>query len=585
MSIRLLAPDVAALIAAGEVIGRPADAVKELVENAIDAIFARPGTGLPLGRVQVEVREGGALLIRVTDDGCGIAGDELALAVQRHATSKIESARDLAAVGTLGFRGEALASIAQVAHLNVVSKRADEPAGSFIALAGGAITSQGHRAWGGGTSVSVRNLFFNVPARRQFLRGAASETAYVAHLICQYALCYPEIQFTLETEGRVAFRAPGSGRVEDAIAAVYGVDALQQMAAVIPAEVALGEDAPGIAVSGYAGQPSLSHANRSHISLFVNRRWVQNRALVFAVVEAYHDLLPPGRHPVAVLNLTLPPGEVDVNVHPTKAEVRFARERAAFGQVQRAVRGALAASVPVRELAARPAPVTAFDSLEEQQELSFADPTHTAFSPGQAVAPEPASVGGRRLPLLRVIGQVGSAFVVAEGPSGLYLIDQHRAHERVLYDRLAREGRNNAVDRQLLLEPLPLELTPRQTALVESKLAALAQWGLQLEPFGERTYLLRAMPAFLKGSDPKATVLEIVDELAEEKAAGDWQERALISLACHGAVKAGQPLALEEMRQLIVQLEQSPLPQTCPHGAPTMVHLSQAQLEKEFLRR
>ena len=583
MPIHLLPPEVAMLIAAGEVIGRPADVVKELVENSIDAIFARGGSGSPLGRVQVELRSGGAQLVRVTDDGCGISGEELELAVQRHATSKIASARDLSGVATLGFRGEALASIAQVSHLNVVSKTAAESAGSFLAVAGGAITGRGRRAWAGGTSITVRNLFCNVPARRQFLRGIASENSHIAHLLCQYALCFPEIQFTLESDGRMAFRSPGSGRLEDTIAAVYGVETRRQMAPVPPAEPELDGEGTPVQVSGYVGQPSLTHANRSHISLFVNRRWVQNRALVFAVVEAYQGLLPPGRHPVAVLNLTLPPGEVDVNVHPAKAEVRFARERQAFAHLQRAVRGALAASVPVRELVTRPAQVPTWGPELAQNELDFPEP------PTWGQAPPPpegeATAGGRRLPLLRVIGQVGGSFVVAEGPGGLYLIDQHRAHERVLYDRMRGEARAGQPDLQLLLDPLPLELTPRQAALVQAKLAELARLGLQLEPFGERSYLVRAVPSFLKGTNLETALVEIVDELLEENGTEEWRERALVSLACHGAVKAGQSLALEEMRQLIVQLESSPLPQTCPHGAPTMVHLSQAQLEKEFLRR
>ncbi|MHB1132013.1 MAG: DNA mismatch repair endonuclease MutL [Chloroflexota bacterium] len=586
MTIRLLSPEVAMLIAAGEVVARPVDVVKELVENAVDAVLARGGPDLPLGRVQVEVRGGGAMLVRVTDDGVGIPSAELALAVQRHATSKIESARDLGTVATLGFRGEALASIAQVAHLNIISRAQNESAGAYLAIAGGTVTSQGQRAWGGGTSVTVRNLFFNVPARRQFMRSASSETGQIANVICQFALCYPELQFTLETEGRVGFRAPGTGRLEDAIAAVYGVAVLRQMVPVQPGEPELGAEGTSIKVEGFAGQPALSHSNRGHISLFVNRRWVQNRSLVFAVVEAYHDLLPPGRHPVATLNLTLPPGEVDVNVHPTKAEVRFARERAAFAQVQRAVRGALAANVSVRELAARPSAVSTFGAAQGELYLANGEEPLLDFpDPGAPPPQAETTVGGRRLPLLRVIGQVGGAFVVAEGPSGLYLIDQHRAHERVLYDRLSQEERAGEPSAQLLLDPLPLELTPRQATVVETRLAELAQLGLRLEAFGERSYLVRAVPSFLKSNDLRAALLELVDELADETTAGDWHERALITLSCHGAVKAGQALALEEMRQLIMQLESSPLPQTCPHGAPTMVHLSQAQLEKEFLRR
>ena len=591
MSIRVLPPEVAMLIAAGEVVGRPADVVKELVENAIDAVLAARAADTapvyPLGRIQIEVRGGGAQLIRVTDDGCGIPGDELEIAFQRHATSKLASARDLGSVATLGFRGEALPSIAAVSQVNVISKTAAEPVGAFLGLAGGDVVSRGRRAWAGGTSITVRNLFYNTPARRRFMRSPASEAGQISHLVCQFALAYPEIQFTLDLEGRITFRAPGSGRLADAVAAVYGAEALRQMAPVVPGEPLADVDPPTVLVDGFVGQPSLTHANRTHISLFVNRRWIQNRALVFAVEDAYRDLLPPGRHPVAVLNLVARAQEVDVNVHPAKVEVRFARERQVFADVQRAVRAALAANVPVRELATRPTALSPFPEHPAQAELAFPAPPWVSptATPMPAIEPTSAVAGGRRLPILRVIGQVGGAFIVAEGPSGLYLIDQHRAHERVLYDRFCRERQAGANSTQLLLEPLVLELTPRQAAMVAEHLADLASLGLELEPFGERSYLVRAVPSSLRSEDVRGALLDIVDQVAEEKRGEDWRERALIALACQGAVKAGQTLSLEEMRQLIEQLEASPLPQTCPHGAPTMVHLSQSQLEKEFFRR
>ncbi|MHB9092907.1 MAG: DNA mismatch repair endonuclease MutL, partial [Chloroflexota bacterium] len=574
--------------------GRPADVVKELVENAVDAIFVARGVTarlereFPVGRVQVEVRGGGAQLIKVTDDGCGIAAAELPLAFARHATSKIDSAEDLNGVGTLGFRGEALPSVAAVSQINVITRAADESAGAFLALAAGEATSQGPRSWASGTSIAVRNLFYNVPARRRFMRSPGSESGYIAHLICQFALSYPEIQFTLELEGRVTFRAPGSGRLDDAVAAVYGAEALRQMAPVVPGGVTEAAGGPAMYVDGFVSQPSLTHANRTHISLFVNRRWVQNRALVFAVEEAYHDLLPPGRHPVAVLNLTVRPGDVDVNVHPTKAEVRFTRERQAFADVQRAVRAALAASVPVRELVARPSATSpGFPAEPSQAELTFAPsgPAPDLQGTRPYEPPPVVTAGGRRLPVLRVIGQVGGAFIVAEGPSGLYLIDQHRAHERVLYDRFVRARQAGEDSVQLLLDPLSLELTPSQAARIAPKLGELADLGLRMEPFGERTYLVRAVPASLKGGDLQASLLEIVELLLDEQDKADWHERAVATLACHHAIRAGQILNVEEMRQLIEQLESSPLPQTCPHGAPTMMHFSQAQLEKEFLRR
>ncbi len=579
MAIQRLAPEVAQLIAAGEVITRPADAVKELVENAIDAVSQQRLVATDSNhRIDVEIAGGGAQLIRVTDTGCGLARAELALAFERHATSKLATIEDLAWVGTLGFRGEALASIAAVAQIEMHTYREGEPTGASLQVHAGAAGQVETSAWSRGTSVRVANLFYNLPVRQRFLRSAASEATYIAHLICQYALAYPEIQFVLNSEGRIALRSPGDGDLTNALAAVYGPSVARQMRELIPARQLPGE---GVALDGYVGLPENSWTNRSHISLFVNRRWVQNRALVFAVSEAYRDMLPPGRHPVAAINLTIPSADLDVNIHPGKAEVRLRRERLVFAQLQQAIRNTLAAARPVRNLSVSPQPLPGTDTLQQQGELSLS-PNEEVELP--AAAP-PSTSTAARLPLLRVIGQIASTFIVAEGPNGLYLIDQHRAHERLHYDRLRSSLAASEIESQQLLEPLTLDLEADQQELVQKHQNELKHLGIVLEEFGDGAYLLRAVPPALTTGDVLANLTGLLDDLLAGSDSASWQEQALASIACHGSVRAGQTLSLPEMRALVEQLERSSIPQTCPHGAPTIMHFSQAQLEKEFMRR
>lgn len=595
MPIRVLDPQVAAKIAAGEVVERPASVVKELVENAIDA-------GATM--ISVELQDGGYEMIRVVDNGCGIASSEMALAFQHHATSKINSLEDLQAVRTLGFRGEALYSIAAVAQVKLVSRTAGDLVGAYVEIADGRVLGSGARGSPLGTTVSVRHLFYNVPARRKFLKSAEVEGGRVVILMNQFALAYPEIQFHLISNGRQVFQSTGSGSLSDVLVKVLGLDMAREMIPLDPrvgqetgtlvlSHGAAGPDAFGrrIVVSGCVSQPHVTRANRQYLSFFVNRRWVQSPMLARAVEQAYHTLLPVGRHPIAVLDVAVPPDEVDVNVHPAKAEVKLLREGEVFVAVQRSVRSALTAH----------ATIPAFSGATEQPaRLSGAMPMGRLFRvPDVAATPvagtaseayraaEPAEgTMGSRLPPLRILGQMAQTYIVAEAPDGMYLIDQHTAHERVLYDRLMSEHARAAVKSQLLLEPLTIELTPRQQAMLQPRLEAFMQMGFDVSPFGERTYVIRSIPVVLQGGDVIQAVLEAIDLLADEKGApGNWQEALYITIACHGAVRAGQALTLEEMRLLVTQLEQTEMPRTCPHGRPTLLHISQAQLEREFGRR
>jgi len=573
LTIRVLPPDVAARIAAGEVIERPASVVKELVENAIDA---------GASRVAVEVTGGGLACIRVTDDGCGIEEGELETAFRRHATSKLENDTDLARVLTLGFRGEALPSIAAVAEVELVSRPPGSAAGHYIRLTPEAPPERGMRGAPVGTSVKVTGLFQRLPARRKFLRSPASEGNAIASVVTHYALAYPEVRFSLVLDGRRVLQTPGSGDLRDAMAAVYGADLASAMLPVRPGE---GQ----IRVSGLVGPPHISRSSRNYISIFVNRRWVQNRRLAFAVEEAYEEMLMTGRHPVAVLDVHLPCEQVDVNVHPTKAEVRFQDEGAVFAAIQRAVRAALTESAPVPHAGSLPAAPSLNLTPQPGARLLW---EHSSRVPEQrevagkavAVVAGPAATPSQALPVLRVIGQFGGIYIVAEGPDGMYLIDQHAAHERVLYERFWQARRRQQPEAQGLLEPLALELSPAQQMALEQEKEAIREHGFDVEPFGDGAYIVRAVPKALAGGDVREAVLRFLDGVLEEEG-GDRRDRVAMSLACHGAVRAGKTMSLEEMRDLVRQLEECETPNTCPHGRPTMVHMSVDALAREFGRR
>ncbi len=576
MPIHILPPEVVSKIAAGEVIERPASVVKELIENSIDA---------GASEIKVEVRQGGRRLIRVIDDGEGIPAQEVELAFERHSTSKLKDAEDLYRIATLGFRGEALPSIAAVSKVTMVTRTKEQEIGVLLQVEGGKVIKRQKKGAPQGTVVSVEDLFFNTPARLKFLRKDSTETRHISDLVTRYALAYPSIRFSLLSEGRTLFRSTGSGNLYDVLTEVYGLETARQMLKIpslqeptpqgsrpkgIPRE-GMGGEAEGLKISGYVGAPSLHRASGRYLTILINGRWVRDQLLGYAIKEAYHTLLPRGRHPVAVVRVDLPPQEVDINVHPAKAEVRFRKSGEVFAAVQKAVRHTLkGAPIPAvapprwapepRPLISRPSPGQM--ALEVQRTEEIARP--------------------KKIPPLRVLGQLGRTYIIAEGPEGMYLIDQHAAHERVLYERLLSERAKMAVSSQSLLEPLTLELGLEEAALIEEKLETLRSWGFDLEAFGGQTYLLRAVPAILKGGDLSQAVREVIDEASRQ--AGRWEEEFVISLACHGAVRAGQTMSDEEMRELVRQLEETSSPRTCPHGRPTMIHLSAEQLQREFGR-
>jgi DNA mismatch repair protein MutL len=540
--IRRLAPGVVARIAAGEVVERPASVVKELVENAIDA-GAR--------RITVEIEGGGLTLIRVSDDGSGIDADDLPLAFERHATSKLTSDDDLERIASLGFRGEALPSIAAVADVDCLTRTADAPHAWLLKVRDDEPQPAEPATRNVGTTMTVRDLFGQLPARRKFLRGRSGQNGQVVNLISNVAMAFPEVAFCLIVDGRHAIETVGDGDLASAVAAVHGRGIADYLSVIEPDET---ED-DRVIVGGCLGWGEATLPTRAGITLLVNRRWVQSRALTYAVDEAYRTLVPVGRFPVAVLDLRLPPGDVDVNVHPRKSEVRLLHERAAFASVQRAIRRTLAGAIGPRPT-----------SL-----LGADDPLAASANGGDWAAG------------LRVLGQAGGTYIIAEGAAGIYLVDQHAAHERVLFEEL-HEAWEHRQERQAMLEPAVLTLAPRSTAVARDHLDALAEVGYEVEPFGDDALLVRSVPAALTVRDPLGALALALESAADEAPPADWRERLAILFACHSATRAGDRLAPEEMAALLNRLGEADLCQACSHGRPTAILLSHHQLAREFGR-
>ena len=660
--IRLLPEQVANQIAAGEVVERPASVVKELMENALDAQSAR---------ITVEVQAGGRSLIRVTDDGMGMSRDDALLCLERHATSKIKRAEDLAAIATMGFRGEALPSIASVSRFTLTTREreSDSPEGTQIVVNGGKIVEVKAAGSAPGTSVEVRQLFFNLPARRKFLRTEETEAAHIQHYLTLAALAFPEVAITFQKDGRTVWQLPAVKSGNDATerlaalrerfrALIGDVKLLAVNFSAELSEDAVPEESPSfesaqpasgspsitnhqrstLRVWGLMGAPGVSRATREDQHIFVNRRPVENRGINFALLEGYHTALMKGRYPVCCLFLEIDPAAVDVNIHPAKREVKFHREGEVRKFVARAVREALlrfhdeaGAQRPESRVrsdpsASKPAPVitlpgtekapepaelpnfapplprrpTMFPTQPEQRPLKmgFASTTQTPsaehhvsrFTPHEPVARPPAS--STPVPLLnvplRLVGVIGRLYVVLESDRGLVLLDQHAAHERILFEQmLERLERSTQSPSQKLLLPETIELSPRDAQFLREQLPVLTRLGVGLGEFGERTFLLDALPPFVKVSDSRRFVLDLVDEL---KAAGKevntvrLGEHTVVKTVCRHAVKANDPLVGRELENLLEDLRRCAMPYTCPHGRPTLIEMNYRELEKKFGR-
>jgi DNA mismatch repair protein MutL len=555
MPIKVLAAEVVSKIAAGEVIERPASVVKELIENSLDAGATQ---------IAVEAQGGGVELIKVSDNGTGIPASELELAFCRYATSKIGNLDDLEKISSLGFRGEALPSIAAVAEVETSTQTSSDPIGSYMYLRKGEVVRRESRARSQGTTVTVHRLFRYFPARLKFLKSANTENSHIAHLVSQYALAFPEVKFSLILDKRQSLRTTGNGDLHEVVSEIYGSELAQRMLKV--------EQRDGLAkVSGLTSPPSLARSNRNYLSFFVNRRWVHSPLLTRATEEAYRGLLMDGQHPIAVINISLPAQELDVNIHPAKAQIRFCHEQAVFSSVQKAIEEVLART-PIASSKAVPFSVSS-GQWQSPRMIMDNEPTFVV-----------AQLPTLELPVLRVLGQLANTYIIAEGPDGLYLIDQHAAHERILYDRILAQWSQKEVQVQGLLQPITIEFSPREEETLRASKEFLAEFGFAIEPFGNRSYLIRAIPALVARANIIEIISALLDRLASKESLNPWEEKIAQSLACHGAIRAGQQLSNEEMRELIKQLEQTKQPRTCPHGRPTMIHLNSHQLEKEFGR-
>jgi DNA mismatch repair protein MutL len=655
--IRVLADHVANQIAAGEVVERPASVAKELVENSIDAGATR---------ISIEIEGGGRRLLKISDDGTGMIRDDAILAFERHATSKIRSSDDLAAIGTLGFRGEALASIASVAKVELVTSLEGASTGTRVTIEGGRMRNVKDAAHPCGTTIIVRDLFFNVPARRKFLRSEATETFHLTNLVTHYALAHPEIAFTFVNNGREVVRAVAAKDLRERAYQIFGSEFLENLL-----EVSGGH--PQLArVSGFVSAPRDRRTTRDSQYLFVNRRFVRDRMINRALSEGYRSILPYGVYPAALLFIESPLEEVDVNVHPAKTEVRFRRQAAVADAVREAVRAALASagyarpeerpSPPVEELsqgvaagsthqveyrvpsapeelnAPTSVPVTEVEPKPVQPRISFVAPALPtddwpvpAESPIEATGDEiahdieemfratqaerelqsesyvdePATPRITLPPLnsaqkiarevtaeslssnIRPLGQLEESFIIATDDEGLLLIDQHVAHERVLFDKYRALEAERRTESQQLLVPETFDLTPAQAAVFDALAPELEHYGFELMRLSGRTVAIKATPADLPASEARNMLAELLDTVDPEKknsARDTLRDEIAASLACHAAIKVNMPLAPEKMRWLIDRLLQTSSPTTCPHGRPVILRLKMRDILKGFHR-
>ncbi len=632
--IQLLSEDLINKIAAGEVIERPASVVKELVENSVDAGAAR---------IVVEIKDSGKELIKVSDNGEGMDEADARTSLLRHATSKIKTTDDLFCINTLGFRGEALASIAAVSLLSISTKRKDQSHGFNLAAEGGITTSSGVIAAETGTSIEVRHLFFNTPARKKFLKTDVVELRHIIDIITHYALCNPRISFRLTHDKYELLNAPAVNSLRDRVAAVYGNTLAREML-----EVQYSQD--GITIAGLIAPPSQARNDKQQQVFFVNKRWIRNEDIANAVYDAYHSTLFVHKHPVVVLNITLNPEQVDVNVHPTKMEIKIEQKELVYAAVRTAVQETLQLHqlLPQAEftnaadlgqqmtfgmierrrvsqpsistypfstdsqsiLQIREAATASYASTEsytmpaEHQELvtpsipslptvqQLFDQTGSPDSRTpleHAIASRDVASGtltSSKFPPLKLLGQVHRTFFIAETPNGAFFIDQHAAHERVLYERFREQYLHRRVTVQQLLKGELFEFTPSEKALLLEHQATLQHFGFILELFGENTFAVKTIPLILERRQPKEIIYDILISLKEGRnRIEEVQEQILTRMACRAAVMAGDELTIGEMEKILLELALCKLPYTCPHGRPVMFKITVDELEKKFKRK
>lgn len=572
MTIQVMSRKQSSMIAAGEVIERPASIVKELIENSLDA-------GAKF--ISVEVKNGGTGSIRVFDDGSGIPSDEVETAFYRFATSKFPENNDLFAVETLGFRGEALPSIASVCSLTMLTRTANKQSGILLRVASGEILAKSDQGCPIGTSVLIEELFKEVPARLKFLKSIHTESQRINSIVQQFSIAFPGVSFRLVIDGRSSLNTTGDGVLRNACLETFGFKTANSMIEISS------EENSYAGVAGLISPTDITRSNRSYINLVINGRCVQNRSLIYAVENSYKGFLTTGRYPIAVIHLNVPARDLDFNVHPAKTEIRLKEENLVFDSIQRALRSALIFLSPI--------PTISLDqnnhSVSYSYKSSYPIPKKT-FQDAISLFNKPENIDDFNpregftnvLPYLKIIGQMQNLYIVAEGNSGMYLIDQHAAHERVLYEKIQSEILTNMVNKQGFLEPLVINLSPVQNAVLAENIDTWRAYGFDVEDFGLNSVLLRSIPADLNNASPAEAFISILDEATSEDISSDFDSKMCASLACHSAVKAGDKLDMLEMENLLWQLQQTNQPNNCAHGRPTIIAFRFDQLAKEFLR-
>ena len=647
--IRVLSDQVANQIAAGEVVDRPASVVKELLENALDAGATR---------IRVEIEAGGRKLIQVADNGCGMVRDDALLAFERHATSKIRSSDDLLSIATLGFRGEALPSIASVARLEMTTRPPDSATGTRIEIAGGKVLAVEDAGGPQGTTIAVRDLFFNTPARRKFLRAETTELAHVTALVTHYALAHPEMHFELHSATHALLTAPPVRDPSERIYQVFGRDTLDQLLPLAAERrfdhAGLPEPPPwrrderyappdpgSLRATGFVSRPALQKLNRNSIYVFVNQRLIRDRLILHAITEAYRNIIPPTSFPVILLFLEMPPQEVDVNVHPAKTEVRFRQQALVHDFVRESIRVALMKARPaasfVDALTASPrassslVPDSAMDlapsdipgsepppqngdveafalappaARAEEVPLPFADAVEMprqaaeaasglASANGHACGAPALPEGGEPAPTLhslaslKPLGQLRESFILATNDEGLWIIDQHVAHERVLFEKILRERQTERVERQRLLMPMLIDLVPAQMVVFSTLADELERNGCEAEPFGPHTIAIKAAPAGLSGTELERMIHEVLEQpgpASQSENLETARTRIAASIACHAAIKVNMPLDARRMEWLLEELAKTDHPTSCPHGRPIALRYSWKDIQRAFQR-
>ncbi len=605
--IRLLPPEVANKIAAGEVVERPASLLKELVENSIDAGATQ---------IDVEIVSGGTRLLSVADNGSGMNRDDALLSVERHATSKIYTAQDIENIHTLGFRGEALAAISAVSRFRICTRRAADLAGTELVMSGGKLLDVRDAGCPVGTLIEVRDLFFNMPARRKFLRSPQTEVTHLRQMFLVHALAWPGIGMKLTIDGRLTWMLPGGGSLSERIRELFGAEVMGSLC-----EVSL--EAGEGRVSGFVSRPTLNRGDRTEQYMFINRRPATAPVVGYAIGEAYHAMLADGRHPYVFLFLELPVDQVDVNVHPTKREVRFRRPSDVRDALIRAIRSALQGggsgfvlgrdesrdAVPVVMPRAPAEPQLRIDDLPSARAFAYPKlPPPEAFVARKAAGSEsvvtgagpvaegrraageaPGGGGAPRSPWAwcRVVGQVGGLYVLLETEDGLVIMDPHAAHERVLFEKIMTAVEKGAVESQGLLTPETAELQPRDALFVRKHIEIMRKLGIGVSEFGGDAFVVDALPAEFQAVAIKDMLIDVARhlELLGERGSGTrWREEAIAQAACKAAVKARDRLNLAEIERLVVALASTEMPYTCPHGRPTLIHMSFKELAKKFGR-